>query len=148
MITMLDDPAGRARVDGIMRQTGLLAHRSDYPHQLSGGLRRRAALARAFVIEPEVLLLDEPFVSLDEAAAYTLRRLLLAIWQARPVTVLFVTHNLREAVMLADRIVFMSGQPGHVVGDEPVMLARDRRGDANAVGEIAADLQRKYSATD
>ena len=87
-----------------------------FPSELSLGLARRAALARAFATEPAVLFLDEPFVSLDEQTADRLRHLLLAVWSARPTTALMVTHNLREALMLSDRIIVLSPRPAHVLG--------------------------------
>jgi ABC-type nitrate/sulfonate/bicarbonate transport system ATPase subunit len=103
-----------------------------YPGQLSGGMQRRVALARAFVNEPRLLLLDEPFLSLDAPAADRLRRLLLELWRRRPTTILFVTHDLREALFLADRILFLSPSPLRVVLDLPVELPRPR--DAEGAG--------------
>lgn len=97
-----------------------------YPGTLSGGMQRRVALARAFAIEPKLLLLDEPFVSLDQPIAERLRALLLDLWQAQPTTVLFVTHDVREALSLADRILFLSSSPGRLVYDLEVSLPRPR----------------------
>lgn len=97
-----------------------------FPSRLSGGMVRRVALARAFVVKPRLLLMDEPFISLDEPVAKRLRELLLAIWNERPTTVLFVTHDLNEALFLADRILFMSPSPGRIVHDYTVPLARPR----------------------
>ena len=104
-----------------------------YPGTLSGGMQRRVALARAFAIQPRLLLLDEPFVSLDQPIAERLRTLLLELWQARPTTVLFVTHDVREALSLADRILFMSATPGRLVHDMTVTLPRPRHIDDQAV---------------
>ncbi|WP_245525206.1 ATP-binding cassette domain-containing protein, partial [Mesorhizobium sp. M8A.F.Ca.ET.165.01.1.1] len=92
-------------LDGLFASLGLTGMRSLYPAELSLGLARRAALARAFATEPAVLFLDEPFVSLDGRTAEQLRRLLLAVWSARPTTALMVTHNLTEALTLSDRII-------------------------------------------
>ena len=89
-------------------------------------MARRAALARAFSVEPEILLLDEPFVSLDEATANRLRQLLIDLWRSSPVTVLMVTHNVREAVRLADRLIILSPRPAHVVGVVDLPLPRER----------------------
>ena len=97
-----------------------------YPGTLSGGMQRRVALARAFALEPRLLLLDEPFVSLDQPIAERLRTLLLDLWQQRPTTVLFVTHDVREALSLADRILFLSATPGRLVYDMEVPLPRPR----------------------
>lgn len=97
-----------------------------FPNRLSGGMRRRVALARAFVVKPKLLLMDEPFVSLDQPAAMRLRELLLHLWDESPTTVLFVTHDLNEALFLADRILFMSASPGRIVFDFTVPLSRPR----------------------
>ncbi|MBT4770214.1 MAG: ABC transporter ATP-binding protein [Rhodospirillaceae bacterium] len=97
-----------------------------FPNRLSGGMQRRVALARAFVMQPSLLLMDEPFISLDEPAAIRLRKALLDLWSERPTTVLFVTHDLSEAIYLADRILFLSPGPGRIVLDYKVPLTRDR----------------------
>jgi len=100
-----------------------------FPLQLSLGLARRAALARAFVLEPELLILDEPFVSLDEQTATRLRELLMRLWQLHQTTALMVTHNLREAVLLADRVLVFSKRPAHIIGDVAIDAPRaDRSG--------------------
>jgi len=95
---------------------GLSEMRTRFPGELSLGLARRVALARAFAIEPSLLLLDEPFVSLDETTAAKLRTLLLTVWSARPTTAVMVTHNLREAVDLADRLVLLTPRPAKIRG--------------------------------
>jgi NitT/TauT family transport system ATP-binding protein len=119
------------RVGKILEAVGLADARHVYPNRLSVGMSRRVALARAFVIEPELLLMDEPFVSIDVTAANRLRRLLLSMLDRRPTTVLFVTHDLREAISLADRIVALSGPPAGIVAEVAVDIARDQRtGDA------------------
>jgi NitT/TauT family transport system ATP-binding protein len=112
--------------------------RSLYPDELSLGLARRVALARAFATEPAILFLDEPFASLDEPTAERLRRLLMTVWSARPTTALMVTHNLQEALLLADRIIVLSPRPAHVRGVFDVEIARAARDP----GEIAALTQR------
>jgi len=85
-----------------------------YPHQLSGGMKQRVALARALITGPEILLMDEPFGSLDEQTRASLQKLLLKIWQKTRNTIIFVTHDIREAIKIADRIVVLKGQPGQV----------------------------------
>jgi len=112
-----------------------------YPSRLSGGMARRAALARAFAIDPDLLLLDEPFVSLDAAAADRLRGVLLRLVATRPATVLFVTHDAAEAVTLADRILLLSSAPGRVVADMPIPIPRERR-DRDTIAELVAELAR------
>jgi NitT/TauT family transport system ATP-binding protein len=97
-----------------------------YPRALSGGMQRRVALARAFVAEPRLLLLDEPFLSLDAPAADRLRGLLLELWARRPTSVLFVTHDLREALSVADRVLFLSPRPARVLLDFAISLPRPR----------------------
>lgn len=109
-------------------------------------MARRAAIARAFAVEPELMLMDEPFASLDEATAERLRRLLLALWRSRPSAVLLVTHDLGEAVELADRILLMSDTPGRLLADLAVPLARERRGDRAAVEAARMEIRRRHRA--
>lgn len=120
-------------VDDLLAMTGLSEFPNMYPERLSVGMSRRVALARAFAVEPDLLLMDEPFVSLDEATAHRLRLTLLDIWRRRPATVLFVTHDTREAVMLADRIIKLSPAPGSVESIVDVDLPRERRIDPTIV---------------
>jgi NitT/TauT family transport system ATP-binding protein len=103
---------------------GLAAHRQHYPGELSLGLARRVALARAFAVNPDLLLLDEPFVSLDDALAARLREELAELVNRRPVTTLLVTHNVEEAVGLADRLLLLSVNPARILAD--VAVARPR----------------------
>lgn len=97
-----------------------------FPGQLSGGMQRRVALLRAFIVAPDVLLMDEPFQSLDAPTAAQLRRLLHALWQQSAPTVLFVTHNLREAISVASRIVFLSARPSQVILEYPLVRPTQR----------------------
>lgn len=121
-------PAGeRPDLEPLLTTLGLQSMRSRYPAELSLGLERRVALARAFAVMPDILLLDEPFVSLDEHTADRLRRLLLDLWRDHSATVLMVTHNIREAVQLADRLLLVNGQPAALAGDVPVPTARAER---------------------
>jgi NitT/TauT family transport system ATP-binding protein len=128
------------RIAALLEAMDLTGVRDQYPGRLSVGMQRRAALARAFVVKPDLLLMDEPFVSLDEQTARRLRLLLLDLWHARPTTVLFVTHNLREAIQLADRLVLLSAPPTRVLTDLVIGLPRSRRDDEAAVEEYRADL--------
>jgi len=116
-----------------------------FPQELSLGMARRVALARAFATRPDLLLLDEPFVSLDERTADRLRRLLLEVWQARPTTAVLVTHNPREAIMLADRLVLLAPRPTRVVATVPITIPQAKR-DAATVEKIYADLLKRYPA--
>ena len=117
--------------DALLRSLDLAAFRDAFPRTLSLGMARRVAIARAFAIEPELVLLDEPFVSLDAAMAARSQELLLDAWHARPTAVLLVTHDLLEAEKLADRIVTLSDRPAHVLREmvpagAPRDLDRDR----------------------
>jgi NitT/TauT family transport system ATP-binding protein len=98
-----------------------------YPHQLSGGMRQRVALARSLVTDPEVLLMDEPLASLDELTREDLREELLRLWESRPRSVVYVTHDIEEAVLLADRVVVIGGtRPARILGSIRISLARPR----------------------
>jgi NitT/TauT family transport system ATP-binding protein len=130
------DAADVARARRLLRDVGLEDVEGAYPGRLSGGMQRRVALARAFVIEPELLLLDEPLVSLDAPTAARLRRHLVELWQATRPAVLYVTHELREALAVADRVVFLSPGPARVVLELPVGLSRPREPGDAAVGEL------------
>ena len=135
-----------AELDRLFAVLGLDALRGRYPSELSLGLARRVALARAFAVKPDLLLLDEPFVSLDEHTADRLRAHLLALWQAEGTTVLMVTHNLREAARLADRLLLLNGRPAGLVGDVAVPVARDAR-EGDALVRFLAVLARDHPAT-
>jgi NitT/TauT family transport system ATP-binding protein len=132
----------RAALGALLDEIGLADAANAYPAQLSGGMARRAALARAFAIAPDLLLMDEPFLSLDAAAAETLRSLLLRLVAMRPATVLFVTHDLTEAVELADRIVVLSTAPGQVVAEMPIALPRERRRERGRLAGLRSELAR------
>lgn len=120
-------------VDRLIAEVGLEDAATSYASRLSLGMARRAAIARALVIEPELLVLDEPFVSLDPATAARLRLLLLDALDRRRTTMLFVTHELGEAVMLAERIIVLAGQPGRIRGTFTVALTPAERRDPERV---------------
>jgi len=126
--------ATEAALHALFATLGLAEHRSHYPGALSLGLARRVALARAFVVEPDLLVLDEPFVSLDAALAARLRAELIELVSRRPVTTLLVTHDIEEAIALADRVILLSASPARVLADVPVQHPRAAR----AAGELAA----------
>jgi len=128
------------RAAGALESVGLAEAADRYPHQLSGGMQRRIALARAVVCAPRLLLLDEPFVSLDQPGAAALRGQLLEHWRQFQPTVVLVSHDLDEALELADRIVFLGGRPATVVHEESVALARPRNGRRDALAELRRRL--------
>jgi ABC-type nitrate/sulfonate/bicarbonate transport system ATPase subunit len=125
--------ANRARtikapgVDQILKRVGLAAFANHFPSQLSGGMRQRAAIAGVLMIDPGVLLMDEPFGALDALTRSLMQDFLLELWEENRKTVLLVTHDIGEAVYLADRLVIMAGHPGRVREIVPVDLPRPRR---------------------
>ncbi|MCE7027515.1 ABC transporter ATP-binding protein [Jiella avicenniae] len=125
-LALPEEDAGRD-LDPLFATLGLTEMRSRYPSELSLGLARRVSLARAFAIRPSLLILDEPFVSLDEQTATRLRKLLIEVWSARPTTALMVTHNLREAVQLSDRIVFLTERPARIRGVHDIVTPHGER---------------------
>ena len=120
---------------------------SKRPHELSGGMRQRVALARAFAQDADILLMDEPFGALDAMTRDLLHDELERLWQDRSFTVVFVTHNVREAARLADRVVLLSSRPGRVVHEFPVAIDRPRRMEdpevSGLAGEITARLRQE-----
>jgi NitT/TauT family transport system ATP-binding protein len=118
------DAAGRAR--RYLRMVGLAEDAAKFPAQLSGGERQRVALARALAVEPEVILMDEPLAALDVRTREHLRAEIIWLWKATGTTILFVTHDLDEALFLADRILVLSQKPTRILRDLPVPLPRPR----------------------
>jgi NitT/TauT family transport system ATP-binding protein len=142
---VLDDAAADSgRAEQLLKAMQLGDVLDAFPNRLSGGMQRRVALARAFAVQPRLLLMDEPFVSLEAPVASRLRKLLLDIWSERPTTVLFVTHDLREALYLADRVLFLSPPPAKIVLDLPVELPRPRDPENGTVDALQRDLLARY----
>jgi ABC-type nitrate/sulfonate/bicarbonate transport system ATPase subunit len=119
---------------------GLSSHLARYPGELSLGLARRAAIARAFAVQPDFLLLDEPFVSLDETIAARLRDELLALTKRTRVTTLFVTHDLEEAIQLSDRLFFLSNRPTHIIFEKALLLPRGTR-NKEVIASISEEMR-------
>ncbi len=134
----------RLRAEGLLDLVGLADARQKRPRQLSGGMRQRVAICRALVHEPSVLLMDEPFSALDAITRDELNVTLLDIWDRYHQTAFFVTHSIREAVFLSDRVVVLGRRPGQVVADTPIPFRRPRDlaiGETLAFNEVCADLR-------
>ena len=125
----LADAEARRRAAYYLDKVGLDGYEEAYPGELSGGMKQRAGLARALAVEPDILLMDEPFAGLDALTSTNLREEVLTLWSDRAVpvnTVVMVTHIIEEAVLMADRVIVLSSHPGRVAADLPVTLARPR----------------------
>ncbi len=130
----------RAIAGDLLERVHLGGFGAKQPHELSGGMRQRAALARALAQEAGLLLMDEPFGALDAITRDLLHDELEQLWIERGFTVLFVTHNVREAARLGDRIVLLTSRPGRVAATFPVELSRPRRIDSPAIADLAATV--------
>jgi NitT/TauT family transport system ATP-binding protein len=130
----------RAKAQQLLELVNLGAFARKRPHELSGGMRQRVALARALAQEADVLLMDEPFGALDAMTRDVLHDELERLWREMSSTVLFVTHNVREAVRLGNRVALLSSRPGRVVQEFPVAIDRPRRIDSREVAELAAHI--------
>ena len=116
----------RATARQLLAQVGLSDFENAFPYETSGGMRQCAAIAQALAIRPELMLMDEPFGASDDATRKDLQQLLVRLWQASRTSVLFVTHNIDEAVIMADRILVFSERPGQIIQEIPVQLPRPR----------------------
>jgi len=121
-----ESPQARERATDVLAMVGLLDFAESYPHELSGGMQQRVAIARALAYEPDILLLDEPFGALDALTRERLNHELLQLWQHSRQTIVMVTHDIREAVFLADRVVVLSQRPGRVAEIISIPLPRPR----------------------
>lgn len=128
----------RARADKMLELVGLTKFADHFPHQLSGGMQQRVGIARALAIRPEILLMDEPFSALDEFTREKLHDDLLRIWSKTNKTVLFVTHNIAEAVFLSDRVCVLSPHPGRLSAVVDITLPRPRTQDLKDSAEFTA----------
>ncbi len=121
------DPKLRRQLVGqYVEKVGLARFAKAYPHQLSGGMKQRASVARAFATDPQILLMDEPFASVDEQTRALLQEELLRVWEANRKTVVYITHSIDEALVLGDRVLVMSARPGHLKAEIEVPLPRPR----------------------
>jgi NitT/TauT family transport system ATP-binding protein len=140
--------ARKARAAELLDAVQLGGFAAKRPHELSGGMRQRVALARALAQDADVLLMDEPFGALDAMTRDLLHDELDRVRErvGRPLTVLFVTHNVREAVRLGDRVVLLSSRPGRVIEEYPVPVQRPRRIDSASVAELASVITDRLRA--
>lgn len=129
-----------ARIDRYLNMLHIGDYRKAWPMQLSGGQRQRVSIARALAIDPAVVLMDEPFSTLDEVTARTMRQQLVDLWQETPRTIVFVTHSIREAIFLADRIVILTQGPAALLEDVKVPIARPRRYEDAEITELESRI--------
>jgi ABC-type nitrate/sulfonate/bicarbonate transport system ATPase subunit len=136
--------ADEAKLSDLFSVLELNAHRSHFPGELSLGLARRVALARAFAIDPDFLILDEPLASLDDALAARLREQIAMLVDSRSVMTLLVTHDVDDAVRLGDRLFLLSARPARILADLPILTPRSARGEAE-IATIKADIARRIN---
>lgn len=129
-----------SRIHASLEMVGLKGFEKYYPYQLSGGMQQRASISRALCIDPDILLMDEPFSGLDEITARTMRKELMRIWQETGKTVIFVTHNWYEASYLADRILIMGRRPGSIIKEVDVPIDRPRSYEDPRVFQFSSNL--------
>jgi len=115
-----------AQADHWLGEVGLTAFGDCYPQHLSGGMKQRAALARAFIVQPQMLLMDEPFNALDAQTKWLMQDMLLQLWHAHRHTIIYVTHDIEEAILLSDRVFVMRGRPGTILQEVSIPLPRPR----------------------
>jgi NitT/TauT family transport system ATP-binding protein len=125
-----------ARIDELLELVGLTEFADRYPNQLSGGMRQRAAIARALCLDPLLMLMDEPFGALDEFTRHLMNVELLKVWAQRQKTIVFVTHNIAEAVFLSDRVLAMCSRPGRILDDVAITLPRPRHSEIRYTKEF------------
>ena len=151
-LRVLKRPIGtyRETARNLLEQVGLAGFEQKKPHELSGGMRQRVAICRTLVYDPDLLLMDEPFSALDAISRDEMNELLLDLWQQYRKTALFVTHSIREAVLLADRVLVMTKRPATIVEDLAIPFARPRSmalGESAEFNEICGHLRERIEAS-
>jgi len=141
-VQRVPEAEARRRADQWLDRMGLSDFADAWPDTLSGGMRQRVSIARALAVEPELLLMDEPFAALDAQLRSVLQEELLAVCQAAHCTVVFVTHSLEEAILLGDRVVVMSARPGRIIAERIVPFARPRTAEVRTTADFA-ELERE-----
>jgi sulfonate transport system ATP-binding protein len=131
----------RALTDRYLDLVNLRSFEKAFVHELSGGMKQRVQLARALAVEPQMLLMDEPFAALDAQTRDILQEELQVIWQRTDATILFITHNVREAVILADRVIVMTPAPGRIKAEFKVDISHPRHFDSHDVIDLAAQVR-------
>lgn len=141
----------RQRVERTLDLVGLADYGDRWPYQLSGGQRQRIGIARALAVEPDILLMDEPFGALDAITRTALQDELLRIWRETRKSILFVTHDIEEAVYLGDRVLLLGDQPAHIVAEYPITIERAERRESETflrkVEEVKAGLETAIALT-
>ena len=133
------------RIEFLLSEFDLHEFKNYYPKSISGGMRRKVSLARALIKEPQILLMDEPFVSLDQPTAESLYSVLIKYWQKNPITIILITHNLKEAILLGDRIIFFSKRPASVVYDHKIKSKTEGLSiDNNEIQKEYDQLKKKF----
>jgi NitT/TauT family transport system ATP-binding protein len=136
----------RDQADAILATVGLVGFEDAYPHELSGGMRHRAAFARALINRPAVLLMDEPFGALDSLTRSRMHEFLLQLWEVHHMTIVFVTHDIEEAILLGDRVCVMGDSPAHIVEQIDVPLGRPREDEVVESQDFIATKRRVREA--
>ena len=144
MLVAIDNPVNRQRARNLLDAVGLDSYLNLYPAQLSGGMKKRVSLARAFMAQPSLLLMDEPFASLDAPSAAELRELVKRMCDQHGTTLLYVTHDLAEAVEMADRVLFFSTSPMKLILDHTVSELKQEAPAESALEACSSELLRRY----